>query len=121
MTAAYPERGLSPSQRILKRKEFQEVYRAGRRVVCPYFVAFLQERVDGPLRLGVVASRKVGGAVRRNRAKRLLREAFRRNRPNRQVSADLLLVARRAILGVGLAEVEASFSRAIGRVFEKSS
>ena len=87
--------------------------------MCPYFVAFLQETDDGPLRLGVVASRKVGGAVSRNRAKRLLRETFRRNRPTRQVSADLVLVARRAILGVGLAQVEASFSRAIGRVLEK--
>jgi ribonuclease P protein component len=87
--------------------------------VGPYFVAFVLERSDGPLRLGVVASRKVGDAVSRNRAKRLLREAFRQNKPRRGVSADLVLVARRAIVDASVAEVEASFSRAVGRVLEK--
>ena len=54
-------------------------------------------RVAGDMasRLGVVASRKVGGAVARNRAKRRLREAFRRHRHEFSARGDVVLVARK--------------------------
>lgn len=53
---------------------------------------------DAAMRLGVVASRRVGSAVMRNRAKRRLREAFRLNRPGFQGHVDLVLVARPAVI-----------------------
>ena len=53
---------------------------------------------DGALRLGVVAGRRVGPAVIRNRAKRRLREAFRLNRPGFQGRMDVVLVARPAVI-----------------------
>lgn len=60
---------------------------------------------QAPARLAVVASRRVGGAVQRNRAKRLIREAARRQvwRPG----VDLVIVARRACAESDLATVEA--------------
>ena len=57
-------------------------------------VLWLRTGDGAALRLGVVASRKVGGAVKRARAKRLLREAYRRNRFRFQGSYDVVLVAR---------------------------
>jgi ribonuclease P protein component len=50
------------------------------------------------MRMGVVASRVVGDAVRRNRAKRRLREAWRLNRHRWKANVDVVLVSRRAIL-----------------------
>jgi ribonuclease P protein component len=61
-------------------------------------VLWLREGDGASLRLGVVASRKVGGAVQRAQAKRLMREAYRRNRHRFSGSFDVVLVARRGIL-----------------------
>ena len=62
-------------------------------------VLFLRAAPDASLRLGVVASKKVGNAPERARAKRRLRDAFRRNRIRFTASTDdVILIARRSIL-----------------------
>ena len=75
-------------------------------------VMFLRDAPDASARLGVVASRKVGNAVERARAKRRLREVFRLNRgllpPD--FRADVVLVARRAILDAPWARVVGDFA-----------
>jgi ribonuclease P protein component len=107
---------------VLRRKrDFERTYREGRRLVNPLFVAFALATSDGKLRMAVVASRKVGGAVQRNRAKRLLREAYRRNLPRREVSADVVLVARGPLVKATFQDVEAAYVRGLGRWFEKIS
>jgi len=59
----------------------------------------------GVLRVGVAASKQVGGAVARNRAKRLMREALRVHSPRVTPEWDLLLIARAAILRARMQEV----------------
>ena len=74
-------------------------------------VLCLTPGTDGALRLGVVASRRVGGAVQRVRAKRLLREVYRRNRERCAGRCDVLLIARTAILQARWPELEDEFLR----------
>lgn len=88
--------------------------------MSPLFVAFVLATEGEDLRVAFVASRKVGGAVQRNRAKRLLKEVFRRRRPVRAVPADLVLVARRGIADADYAEVERQYLEGVGRWFEKN-
>ena len=67
-----------PSVRRLRRRaEFQRVFNTGRRAHGRYFTIIAAPDGASRTRLGIVASRKLGGAVVRNRAKRLIREVFR--------------------------------------------
>jgi ribonuclease P protein component len=61
---------------------------------------------DDRLLVGVTAGKKVGNAVARNRAKRLLREAVRRRLPELKRGCRIVLVARAALRGVELAAVQ---------------
>lgn len=106
---------LTRAQRLVRKADFEKAYAEGRRVPGRYFIGFLLFRESGPLRLGVVASRRVGGAVRRNRAKRVLREVFRKNRPSRLVSANVVLIARTTIIQAGFEEIERAYVRGVGR------
>jgi len=89
--------GLPRGQRLRRGAGFQAVFREGRRVERPSFVA-LWRPVSGPSQVGFTASRGVGGAVERNRARRRLREAYRRG--NRlPMAVAVVFVARSAALG----------------------
>lgn len=99
--------------RILRKSDFQKAYDGGNRLVSPYFVSFIRRTEGGTMRLGVVASRRVGNAVCRNRAKRVLREVFRHTRPAQSSSLDIVLVARRAILGVKADKVAKLFAERV--------
>ncbi len=79
--------------RLTTRAEFSRVYREGRRYPGETCVLYFR-RTGETRRIGVTAGRRLGGAVVRNRAKRRLREAFRRIEPRLCAQGDLVLVAR---------------------------
>lgn len=88
-----------PSSRIRKRLEFEAAQTGGRRATTAHFVFLLYARsdTDAPARLGIVASRKIGNAVVRNRAKRLVREAFRKARDLFASGIDVVVIVRRPL------------------------
>lgn len=85
----------APLQRLTKRAQFLFV-RAGFRASRPTLVVEARRReASGPVGFGLTASKRVGGAVERNRARRRLREAARKLLPELGVSGvDYVLVAR---------------------------
>jgi ribonuclease P protein component len=77
--------------RVRKRSDYLAIQNRGRRVAGPNFLLFGQ---PGAGRLGITVSRKVGGAVLRNRLKRWIRECWRLRRPASPPPIDLVVVAR---------------------------
>lgn len=106
--------GLPRARRILKPRDFGRVRQTGRRAVQGCLILNWLEIPERPhSRLGVVTSKRIGGAVVRSRARRLMRECFRKHQWKFAAPLDMVLVARNSIRGKMLADVEADFFRAL--------
>lgn len=107
-------------RRLSRSGEFDRVYRDGSSHATRYLVlySFPRSDADQGTRLGVSASRKVGGAVERNRVKRALRDAFWELAETLRPGHDFVLVARPEIAGLlerdGVSGVRASIEEALG-------
>jgi ribonuclease P protein component len=127
---------LTRSQRIRKRADFVRIQDGGTRVSTRHFLLLLSAQLPGrpgapavhpatgagsatgaapatgkgPARLGVVASRKVGGSVERNRAKRLVREAFRKHQDLFPPNIDVVIIVRQGAHELACADVEAELT-----------
>ncbi len=113
---------LPKETRLAKRAEFLRVYEQGTRIEGRFMTVFIRPN-EGPIqRLGVTATKKaIGKAHDRNRAKRLIREAFRLSRAELDtvpVKYDWVVNARRNILEVRLARPLEEFKRIVARVGE---
>ncbi len=118
---------LPKQSRLRKPGEFRRVYAGGKRFEGRLMTVFITPSSTGFQRLGITASKKaVGNAVQRNRAKRLLREAFRLSRAELnelETKFDWVLNARRYLLRVKLEEPLKEFRQIIEKVkiFERTT
>ena len=78
--------------------EFRRAYNKGEALVSPYFVAYVFKTKGNKLRLGITVSKKLGCAVKRNRAKRVISAAFREIASQLSGGYDFVIVARSKIL-----------------------
>ncbi len=114
-----PEPGrlrLRKAARLQQQRDFARVRQEGQRLALGCLIANWHSLPAGtPPRLGVITSRKIGGAVVRSRARRLLRESFRHHQNDFTKPVELVLVARNSIAGKKFAEVEKDFLTTLRR------
>jgi ribonuclease P protein component len=110
MNAGRADQRFSKDVRLRKRSEIQRVLDQGQKRVSRHLVLFRLLRIapSQPItpRLGIIASKKVGDAHRRNRAKRLFREVFRLNKAWFRTGEDIVLLAKRGVDTLSLKDVE---------------
>jgi len=102
-----------PSERIKARAHFQEIYQKGTRVHGRFSTVFVFANRLPIGRLGIAATKKLGGAVVRNRAKRLIREVFRRNKIAN--GFDVVVIPKRELLDVSFTILEADYRNILER------
>lgn len=93
--------------------EFRRLYHRGKSAATPFLVVYALKNKRGRNRLGLTVSQKLGGAVQRNRCKRLLREAWRLHETEWKTGYDFVLVARGRLLDADCAKTERMLLRAM--------
>ena len=105
--------GLPRAERVRRRPEFERAYDKGVRIHGRFLTVFIAPNGMAAPRLGVAATRKLGPATIRNRAKRLVREVFRRHKLN--AGFDIIVVPRREMLDAPFSSLEADYLATVRR------
>ena len=92
--------------RLRQKSGFKAIFELGKNYSAKYVAVYVLFK--GPNRFGFIASKKVGNAVQRNRAKRLMREVIRLNLPEIRKDIQIICIARSRIKGVSYSEVESN-------------
>ena len=103
-------------RRLRQRAEFQTVFDRGVRIRGRFWTILVAPGQAEQSRLGIVASKKLGDAVRRNRAKRLIREMFRR-RENLKASTrvDMVVIPRVELFDAAFTSLEEDYRTVVTR------
>jgi ribonuclease P protein component len=108
--------GFSKHRRVRRSAEFKHAFSAGTRYPGRYLTLVVAPNTSGATRLGLVVSRKVGNAVTRNRAKRLIREVFRTRIPDGAGPAlDVVVMPRREFFEADRATLDHDFHATLRR------
>lgn len=102
--------------RLRRSADFTLLHRQGQRWQHPLLVLIIRANGQQDSRFGFSAGRQVGNAVKRNRAKRLLREAVRERMAEVQSGWDCLLIARRAVVEAPFMDVDT----AVAELFQRA-
>jgi ribonuclease P protein component len=105
-----------PAVRLRVRREFTAVQEHGRRVATKFMTLLAQPNGRDRDRLGIIASRRLGDAVVRNRAKRRLREVFRRHQADQTRALDIVAIPRRELLTAPFDMIDNDFCAAVRRL-----
>lgn len=107
--------GVPTPKRLRKRNDFQELRSLGKNIFCKSFVLqyrLISQKQAISRRLGIIASRRVGNAVKRNRGKRIIRELFRIHENKLPLNCDIVVILRSAYGSYTYKELESHYLNA---------
>ena len=97
--------------KINRNGQFRRLYRVGKSYVTPYFAVYIKKNRGKINRLGITATKKIGNAVKRNRARRVITEAYRLLEPELPRGMDIIIVARQKAVFVKMPVIKSSLER----------
>ena len=100
---------------LRKQADFDALYKKGKSVGDKYVVVFYKKNDLDHTRTGFLASKKVGNSVKRNRARRLMKESYRHFKDTVPMGYDIVIIARNTISGRSFKEVDQSLKNAFKR------
>ncbi len=100
-------------------RDFRRIYHKGKTAVNPILVTYLVKTRRDENRMGITASKKIGKAYVRNRAKRLIREAYRQIEPGLPIGLDLIFVARSRTAGAKMQQVQEVMLRQLQKILSQ--
>jgi len=110
MPVPAPRLRLTRAMRIRQRRDFARLRQTGQRIAVGSLVLNWKELPkNSPSRMAVITTKKLGPAIIRARARRLLRECFRLHQHDLRTPLEMVLVARHGMLGKKLASVKADY------------
>lgn len=113
-------KGFPRSARLLRHADFERVYKKGRRHFSAHMTVFYLARTAGEgSRIGFTVGRALGGAVVRNRMKRLLREAVRLRHPGVALAVDVVINPKKSLLTADFAVLQGEVERAFDTIRQK--
>jgi len=116
MTTSPGAQRFDKGRRLRQRGEFQKVFDTGIRVRGRFLTILVAPAQTNRSRLGIIASKKVGDAVRRNRAKRLIRELFRRNQNSSpDIRVDMVVIPRVEVFTAAFTVLEEDYRSVVAR------
>lgn len=102
-------------ERLLNRLDFVNLNRFGKRCYTKHFVVIFKRNGLGITRLGVTVGKRTGNAVKRNRAKRLLREFYRLNKTLFPQGHDFVITAKKDASYLDFRKTEEELSKVISK------
>lgn len=95
--------------RIRTGRQYNNIYKYGNKIGGRYLLVYIMKKETGGNRFGVVTSKKVGKAVKRNRVKRQIRAIIEQRKNEVPGNNDFIVIARHHIYGVSSQELEKDF------------
>ena len=106
-------------ERLQKRKEFQKVFDEGKVFSNDQTTVYALLNDDPVSRLGLVVGRKFGNSPKRNRFKRIFREAYRLNKNILSMGVDIIIIPRSGLTDLSLGAIEDKFKKVLSQINEQ--
>ncbi|MEM2936387.1 MAG: ribonuclease P protein component [Candidatus Bathyarchaeia archaeon] len=100
---------------LRKSRDFKRVIEGGDRIILETISIFIRENHEGKTRVGISVSRKSGGSVKRNKIKRRIREALRKNAHGLPPGIDMVIMARRGAGDASFRDIEEDIRKLVDR------